>query len=62
MPASKSTVFANLSTIISIVAGVVFLGEEFYYYHVIGSIMILAGIIGTNYFNTITNQIENNDI
>lgn len=53
MTASKSTVFANLATIISIVAGVVFLGESFYYYHVIGSVMILVGIIGTNYFNTI---------
>lgn len=51
LPASKSTVFANFSTIISILAGVVFLGENFYYYHVIGSIMILTGIIGTNYFD-----------
>lgn len=53
LPASKSTIFANLSTIISIVAGVVVLKETFHYYHVIGSIMILSGIIGTNYFYTI---------
>lgn len=54
MSASKCTVFANLSTIISIFAGVIYLNETFHFYHVIGAIMILAGIIGTNYFNTLT--------
>lgn len=49
--ASRSTVFGNLSTVISIFTGVVFLNENFYYYHVVGSLMILSGIIGTNYFN-----------
>jgi len=62
MPASKSTVFANLSTIISIFAGVIILNETFYYYHAIGSVMILAGIIGTNYFNPLTNKSNNNEM
>ena len=43
--------FGNLSTVISIIAGVVILKEAFYYYHVIGSITIISGIIGTNYYN-----------
>jgi drug/metabolite transporter (DMT)-like permease len=48
--ASKSAVFANLSTIVSIIAGVVFLHESFKLYHLIGSILILVGVWGTNYF------------
>lgn len=56
MPASKFTVFTNLATITSIVAGVVFLNETFRFYHVVGSILILAGIIGTNYFNILTSS------
>lgn len=50
MEASRSSVFANISTIVSIVAGVVFLHESFHLYHVIGSIMILVGVWGTNYY------------
>lgn len=60
LPASRSTIFANISTIVSIVAGVAILKETFRYYHVIGSVMILAGIIGTNYFSTVIN-IKNQD-
>ncbi|MCT8975389.1 DMT family transporter [Clostridium sp. CX1] len=48
--ASKSAVFSNLSTIVSIVAGVVILHEQFKYYHLLGSIMILVGVWGTTYF------------
>ena len=51
LPASKASIFGNLSTVISIIAGVVILKEAFYYYHVIGSITIISGIIGTNYYN-----------
>lgn len=46
--ASKSAVFANLSTIVSIAAGVIILHEGFMYYHIIGSIMILVGVWGTS--------------
>lgn len=48
--ASKIGVFNNLSTIVIIFAGVVFLGEKLHLYHIIGTITILAGIIGSNYF------------
>lgn len=51
LPASKAVIFGNLATVISIIAGVIILKEAFYYYHVIGSIIIISGIVGTNYFN-----------
>lgn len=54
--ASKSAVFANLSTIVSIIAGVIFLKESFQLYHIIGSVLILTGVWGTNYFNKKTVQ------
>lgn len=49
--ASKSAVISNISTIVSIIAGVVFLKESFEYYHILGSIMILTGVWGTNYLD-----------
>jgi drug/metabolite transporter (DMT)-like permease len=50
LEASKSAIFANLSTIVSIIAGVILLHESFKLYHLIGSILILIGVFGTNYF------------
>lgn len=47
--ASKMSVFTNLATVISIIAGVVFLQEKIFYYHIIGSILIVGGVIGTNF-------------
>ncbi|HID0836330.1 TPA: EamA family transporter, partial [Clostridium botulinum] len=46
--ASKMSVFNNLSTLITMMAGVVFLGEKLQYFHIIGSFMIILGIVGTN--------------
>ncbi|MBD3920359.1 DMT family transporter [Paenibacillus sp. PR3] len=48
MEASRMSVFANLSTIVSMAAGAMFLGEEVTVYHLIGSALIIAGVIGTN--------------
>ncbi|RJE86308.1 DMT family transporter [Paenibacillus sp. 1011MAR3C5] len=48
MEASKMSVFANLSTIVSIAAGAIVLGEEVTVYHLIGSVLIIAGVIGTH--------------
>jgi drug/metabolite transporter (DMT)-like permease len=59
--ASKTTVFTNLTTIVSILAGVIFLHERFHYYHLIGSMLILVGVWGTNYYgakNTIESELE----
>ncbi|MGG3800809.1 DMT family transporter [Metabacillus fastidiosus] len=48
--ASKMSVFSNLSTLITILAGVIFLQEKLYFYHLIGAIAIIMGVVGTNYF------------
>ena len=50
--ASRSAVFANLVTIVSIVAGVLLLGDPFYWYHLAGSVLIVVGVWGTNQFRT----------
>jgi len=49
LEASKMIVFSNLGTVISIVAGVLFLNEQIFYYHIIGSLMIVGGVLGTNF-------------
>ncbi len=49
LDASKMSVFSNLSTVINIVAGVIFLKEDLFYYHIIGSILIIIGILGANF-------------
>ncbi|AKL96269.1 permease of the drug/metabolite transporter (DMT) superfamily [Clostridium aceticum] len=48
--ASKAAVFTNLITVISIIGGVVFRNEHFYWFHGVGAFMILLGVWGTNYF------------
>jgi drug/metabolite transporter (DMT)-like permease len=48
LEAYKVSVFTNLSTIVSVLAGAVILQEDITYVHIIGSIMIIAGVIGTN--------------
>jgi drug/metabolite transporter (DMT)-like permease len=44
--ASKMSVFSNLSTIVSIAAGTLFLREEITTYSLIGSVLIIAGVMG----------------
>ena len=48
MPAINATIFGNLSTAISIVAGVVFLDETLKYYHILCTILIIIGVIGVS--------------
>lgn len=48
--ASKMSVFTNLSTVVSIAAGAMFLGEPIEAYHLVGSVLIIAGVLGTNHF------------
>ncbi|MDD4320755.1 MAG: DMT family transporter [Acidaminococcaceae bacterium] len=47
--ASKMSVFSNLATLITVIAGSVFLHEQIEYYHIIGAAMIILGIIGINF-------------
>jgi drug/metabolite transporter (DMT)-like permease len=42
------TIFLNLSTVISILVGYFWLGEPVHAYHLIGTAMILAGVVGAN--------------
>lgn len=46
----KMSVFTNLATVISVIAGVVFLNEDISYFHIIGSALIIVGVIGANFF------------
>ena len=46
MPAVQGTLYGNLSTAISIVAGVVILSEPLEAYHILCTLLIIAGVIG----------------
>lgn len=50
--ASRSAVFANLASVTSIIAGVLIRHESFFWYQIVGAIMILSGVWGTNYFGS----------
>ncbi|WP_342533550.1 DMT family transporter [Lysinibacillus sp. FSL K6-0057] len=50
LEASQMSVFSNFATLITILAGVLVLQEVFHLYHFIGGILIIIGVIGTNYF------------
>jgi len=49
LEASKVSVFGNLRTVVTIFGGVLILKEKLYIYHIIGSLMIILGVMGTNY-------------
>ena len=46
--ASTVSVFGNLGTVLTILAGALILHESIYSYHVIGAALIIAGILGMN--------------
>ncbi|MCK0473973.1 DMT family transporter [Halalkalibacter sp. APA_J-10(15)] len=50
LPAFQMSVFGNLTTVITIGTGIIFLGESFFYYHITGAVLIILGIFGVNYF------------
>jgi len=51
LPTFQVSVFHNLSTLITILVGVMYLKESFHYYHILGSCLILFGVVGVNYFS-----------
>ncbi len=59
LPAVKATIFGNVSTAISIVAGVLVLGEPLMGYHIICTVLIIAGVIG---LSAAGSKEENNEI
>ncbi|MEH7438733.1 DMT family transporter [Neobacillus drentensis] len=50
LTASKMSIFSNFSTVISILAGAIVLHEEIKLHHIIGSIMIITGVLGANFY------------
>ena len=46
LPVARTTIFANLTTVISLFAGVVFLGEPFGWLSLVASFIIIGGIWG----------------
>lgn len=50
IPASQIAVFNNLSPLIAIAGGILILGETLYIYHLIGGLLVLAGVIMTVFF------------
>ncbi|MCX7547720.1 DMT family transporter [Xanthomarina sp. F1114] len=51
IPASQIAVFNNLSPIITILGGVVFLGETLHHYQIIGGILVILGVFMTQMSN-----------
>ncbi len=52
LPASQTSIFANLTTVIAVCAGVIIRNEPFFWYHLLGTILIIFGVWGTNYFSS----------
>lgn len=48
LPVIQVTVFNNVATLITILTGILILREPFYYYHIIGAIIIILGVILVN--------------
>ena len=50
LPAHVSSVYANLATVVSVIAGVVVLQESISWFHYVGAFMIISGVYGTARF------------
>lgn len=61
LEASRVSVFNNLSTLLTMFAGTIVLQEQLYYYHYIGAILIILGIVGTNYFQPKLYKLSDSD-
>lgn len=48
LEAFRMSIFSNLATVITILAGVIFLRESFLWYHLLGTCFIITGVLGTN--------------
>jgi len=52
LPVARATIFGNLSTVVSVTAGVVFMGDPLTPISILAFLLILGGIAGVNYFRT----------
>ncbi len=48
LKASQLTIFTNLATLISILAGVIILNESIYWYHYLSTVLIILGVLLAN--------------
>lgn len=48
LPVARSLVFANVTTVISVLAGVIFLKEHFSMIQAVGIVMVIVGVYGVN--------------
>lgn len=51
LPAHVSSIYSNIATIVSVIAGYLFLNEAIEIYHLIGGLLIIIGIYGTTRVN-----------
>ncbi|MBQ0079183.1 MAG: DMT family transporter [Eubacterium sp.] len=58
MAAVKASVFGNVSTLISILAGVFILGEPLHWYHIMCTVLIIVGVVGLNFTGKIIERIN----
>lgn len=59
LPASQSSIFANLTTVVSVIAGVTIRHESFELYKILGAVMIIVGVWGTNYYTkSVESEVE----
>lgn len=56
LEAARVSVFSSLATVVALVAGMAVLHEPLSWYHFLGTGMILAGVIGTNFAKTSQNR------
>ena len=52
LPVAKTTVFSNITTVVSVIAGVVFLDEQITALVILGVTMIVTGVVGVQALNT----------
>lgn len=51
LPVAKTTVFSNITTVVSVIAGVVFLDEQISALVILGVTMIVTGVVGVQALN-----------
>lgn len=56
--ASQMSAFTNLSTIVTIAAGAMFLGEQVTIHHIVGSLLIISGVLGSQYYGRRTPSVS----
>lgn len=52
MPVAKTSVFANISTVVSVLGGVIFLREKLNLWSLIAIVMIISGVMGVQLLHT----------